>query len=292
MLSRKRSGFTLIEMLVVIAIIAVLAAIIFPVFAGVQKQAKKSQCMANMSHIYTALKMFQIEEHRYPEFIAGPVQRDPNDLTKVISVDKSSGTLDYSPTWRGHAFSLYPEYLKNVNDLRCPLAPNNIKKDEVIADPLFTILNALPWNPPDDGKATKPVRIIGWDDAQNNKYRFELYKFSSYDWQVPPGCADTTNGETHYSNVWYNGFMSDANAPYCERQLKWRNPPAETVVTWCSYHRSMNGALPDNGSKDLVLFADGHVAQIPSHWFFQDSNNGNAAISWSDAWRVVGPDCK
>lgn len=49
--SSVKRGFTLIELLVVISIIALLAAILFPVFARVRENARRSACMSNMKQI-------------------------------------------------------------------------------------------------------------------------------------------------------------------------------------------------------------------------------------------------
>ncbi|MEA2554385.1 MAG: hypothetical protein QOJ65_2561 [Fimbriimonadaceae bacterium] len=46
---RSRLGFTLIEILVVVTIIAILTAILFPVFASARRAAKETACLA---HIY------------------------------------------------------------------------------------------------------------------------------------------------------------------------------------------------------------------------------------------------
>ena len=45
---KKRSGFTLIEILVVVAIIALLAAILFPVFGRARENARRSSCASNL----------------------------------------------------------------------------------------------------------------------------------------------------------------------------------------------------------------------------------------------------
>jgi prepilin-type N-terminal cleavage/methylation domain-containing protein len=53
-----RKAFTLIELLVVIGIIAILAAILFPVFAQAKESAKKSTCLSNTTQIGMALYMY------------------------------------------------------------------------------------------------------------------------------------------------------------------------------------------------------------------------------------------
>lgn len=47
----KRSGFTLVELLTVVAIIAVLAAILFPVFARARESARRASCQSNLKQI-------------------------------------------------------------------------------------------------------------------------------------------------------------------------------------------------------------------------------------------------
>src|SRR5713226_1129851 len=67
-----RPGFTMIEMLTVIAIIAILAGILFPVFATVRKNVHKATCTSNLHQIGVALKLYR-DEHNgvYPEALYG-----------------------------------------------------------------------------------------------------------------------------------------------------------------------------------------------------------------------------
>ncbi len=51
-------GFTLIELLVVIGIIAVLAALLFPVFAAARNKAHAAQCQSNLKQIGLAIEMY------------------------------------------------------------------------------------------------------------------------------------------------------------------------------------------------------------------------------------------
>ncbi len=67
----KRRGFTLIEMLIVIAIIATLAAIMVPVFMRARFKTYHSACGANLRNIGTGLEGYAIEnDMNYPENLA------------------------------------------------------------------------------------------------------------------------------------------------------------------------------------------------------------------------------
>ena len=62
----KAVGFTLLELLIVIAVIAVLLGLMFPVFQGVQDRAKKIQAKNDLTQILIAVNAFYTEYGRYP----------------------------------------------------------------------------------------------------------------------------------------------------------------------------------------------------------------------------------
>jgi len=54
----RGGGFTLVEMLVVVAIIAILASIMFPVFSRARAAARKTACASNLRQIGTAFELY------------------------------------------------------------------------------------------------------------------------------------------------------------------------------------------------------------------------------------------
>lgn len=59
-------AFTLVEILVVIGIIALLMAILFPVLQGVQERGRQATCVSNLSQIYLAVRLYKDDEREYP----------------------------------------------------------------------------------------------------------------------------------------------------------------------------------------------------------------------------------
>jgi|GEM_PF-3154935 len=67
----RRSGFTLLELVIVIAIIALLASIAVPAFMGVRRKAKTANCQSDVKDIVTGIAMMMhgrdamlyLEEH-------------------------------------------------------------------------------------------------------------------------------------------------------------------------------------------------------------------------------------
>ena len=64
----KRRGFTLIELMVVIAIIIILAAIAIPNYLTMTKRAKNSRLASDMATLATALETYKTDWGQYPVF--------------------------------------------------------------------------------------------------------------------------------------------------------------------------------------------------------------------------------
>jgi type II secretion system protein G len=74
----NRSAFTLIELLIVVAIIAILAAIAVPNFLEAQTRAKVGRVYADFRSIATALEAYRVDQTAYPPSHA-PFQNLPGD---------------------------------------------------------------------------------------------------------------------------------------------------------------------------------------------------------------------
>jgi prepilin-type N-terminal cleavage/methylation domain-containing protein/prepilin-type processing-associated H-X9-DG protein len=61
----RRAGFTLVELLVVIGIIAILSAILLPVLSRAQGAARATQCLSNLRQLYLANTMYAAENKGY-----------------------------------------------------------------------------------------------------------------------------------------------------------------------------------------------------------------------------------
>ena len=71
---KRNRGFTLMEMLIVVAIIAVLAAVAIPVFNGSLHKAKVAADMANVRAYYAELQTQYITTGKYIDIGSEPLQ--------------------------------------------------------------------------------------------------------------------------------------------------------------------------------------------------------------------------
>ncbi len=62
----SRRGFTLIELMVVIVILGILAAIIAPRIIGRTDEARVTEAKVQIKNIETALKLYKLDNGRYP----------------------------------------------------------------------------------------------------------------------------------------------------------------------------------------------------------------------------------
>jgi len=76
-------GFTLIEMMIVVAIIAILVSILVPNFMRARAQAQTAACEANLKEIATALELYQTDHEAYPDVTA---------LTDVTNTEPNLGS--------------------------------------------------------------------------------------------------------------------------------------------------------------------------------------------------------
>ena len=70
LLKKKEEGFTLIELMIVVAIIGILAAIAIPNFLLYQAKAKQTEARSNLASIYTSQISYNSEKFTYSDVLA------------------------------------------------------------------------------------------------------------------------------------------------------------------------------------------------------------------------------
>jgi prepilin-type N-terminal cleavage/methylation domain-containing protein len=214
-----KQGFSLLELLTVIAIVAILAAILFPIMKSAKDRAKTTACITHLHDIAVGLKTYKIDNNKYPDCLLG---------------FRPSGSSAMS-TATG---ALYPEYVRDIGAFTCPSGGSGNIDDEVAV----TVL----------------------DPSTGNSVQAHYYYGDSYDWTDVTG---TGGRMATYMKMWapnpsaVDVFAADPDKPNLQdveyaRQLRFRSPDENTVVTWCMNHTGTG--------KAQVLFLSGSVVAVPA----------------------------
>lgn len=103
------AGFTLVELLVVIAVISILAAMLMPALARARESARRANCASNLRQVGMALEMYANEqEGNFPT-----IQRYIGDNC----AQKNTNVFMFD------GLSVFPEYLTEARVLTCPSNP-------------------------------------------------------------------------------------------------------------------------------------------------------------------------
>lgn len=99
----RQHGFTLTEVIVVIAIIGILTGILFPVFARAKEAARSTSCLSNLHQLGISINLYA---------------QDVDDKSPGHSAFNASNTVTI-PIGFGWAGKIYP-YAKSAEIYRCP----------------------------------------------------------------------------------------------------------------------------------------------------------------------------
>lgn len=113
-------GFTLLELMIVVAIIGILAGILIPNFTHARAQAQTAACEANLREIATAFELYYADNQVYPtgsntKIVANTIASGGVNYLNTVPQDPSAAVSGANYTFSSSATSNPPSY-----EITCP----------------------------------------------------------------------------------------------------------------------------------------------------------------------------
>lgn len=103
----SQSAFTIVELLIVIVVIAILAAITIVSYNGIQERAQSAALRSDLSQISKQLKLFQADKGRYPTTVSTDCTASPdNDTNKCLKLSSGNSISSYNSPSTGNSYDL------------------------------------------------------------------------------------------------------------------------------------------------------------------------------------------
>ena len=224
----KKSGFTLVEMLVVIGIIVVLVALLVPMAAKAVSTTRNFNMAAEVSQLATAIERYKNEKGDYPP---GVQERDVRDLDmdgdrdELIYIDNR-----YASVVERHLRKCYPKIDRSqggeVDNFYANILPN-LSPDESLVFWLSLTQN----------DERRPFT----SQSKNYKqyYNFKQERLIDFDSDGFPSYKPNYAGETPFVYFDSRTYLSHGKAqfsvggaqPYCDDNAKHMNPTTFQIVS-------------------------------------------------------------
>jgi general secretion pathway protein G len=146
--TRKTQGFTLVEILIVVVILGILAAIVIPQFTSASETAKGSSLVSQLQTLRSQIELYQIQHNGdYPETWAELTSRTNAD-GDVMSSGDETGLFPYGPYLQQPSRNPFItsavgddidgthwEYDSDTGRIRAFITPNQAVRAGLITDP-------------------------------------------------------------------------------------------------------------------------------------------------------------
>jgi general secretion pathway protein G len=107
-IDKSRAGFTLVELLIVVVILSILAAVAIPQFTNSAEEARASNLQTNLSVLRNALEYYKIQHSdKYPGYPPGGGSPTSAETAKQLTMASTSTGTTATPGTSGYPLGPY-----------------------------------------------------------------------------------------------------------------------------------------------------------------------------------------
>lgn len=124
-IKNKQQGFTIVELLIVIVVIGILAALVITTFTGIQQKARNTERETDIKAIHGQVEAYYAQEGKYPTLtdLNSDTFRDDNmkglDEEALKDPKGTAATLVGAPAANGYAYVATPTGCDNATGGDC-----------------------------------------------------------------------------------------------------------------------------------------------------------------------------
>lgn len=269
----RRSGFTLVEIAVVLGIALIISSITFGAFRSVSDGNKRTNCQSNLSQIYQSSRLYaQDYNGKFPYFYPDPTAYGTTPPPPPPNVNNRGMGL----------WALYTYRDESSNDCaNSPYSPNLPLVDTEPSTLSGYVRSPKIFHCPSDDyrrdiryRATPAATTCSTANVLSSQLNFTVDgvvrknpSYLSYQNQGESGTSLSIAPHDTYTS--YRGEGIKRQLTYYNAGTVVERPMDDTtVITWCRFHRSLDrtGSTtnPSRRNYDNVLFADGSVQNLPA----------------------------
>jgi len=187
--SRRRGGFTLIELMMVIAIIAILASLLLPVLMGGQEKARIAKCKQNLRQLGTAIQMY-------------------------LNQSNGSYPIAARPPFEDDLSALYPKYADSLGSFVCPSSVAEVNSPQDLTDNVGGALGRY-------GMGYEYRPFYTYTDGEVRKNQYNTAEMAS---QVAMVHDADEMGQPGVVDLMDNHGLAGINVLYADWHVEWVKP--------------------------------------------------------------------